>query len=220
MEYKIGQEFGKLTIVENASRFRTAGGHTYLRYKCKCECGNIVDVRKSSLTSSKVISCGCVQRGKDGIIHKRHNHYGTPIYQSWFAMKSRCLDKNNESYKNYQGRGITVCDKWLSFSGFYEDMGETYIEGYSIDRIDNYKGYSKDNCRWADYQTQAYNKRMLTSNKSGKTGVSWHKAAKRWRVKFIEPETKIEIVKFYDYLWDAIYFRMELEQKHHGYVKD
>ncbi len=220
MKYQIGHKFGKLTVVEEESNFITEGGYPYLRYKCQCECGNFVFARKSQLKSSRVVSCGCIIRTKDGIIHERHKHYGTQIYQSWFAMKSRCMDTKNAMYKNYGERGISVCDKWLSFAGFFDDMGSSYIKDYSIDRIDNNIGYCKENCRWADDSTQAYNQRMSSKNKSGKTGVSWHKTTKRWRVKFIEPETKVEIVEFYDYLWDAIYSRMELEQKYHGYVKE
>jgi len=220
LKYQIGHEFGKLTVVEEESNFITEGGYPYLRYKCQCECGNFVFARKSQLKSNRVVSCGCIIRTKDGTIHERHEHYGTQIYQSWFAMKSRCLDTNNNAYENYGGRGISVCDKWLSFSGFYEDMGSSYIENYSIDRIDNNLGYSKENCRWSDIDTQAYNKRLSSSNKSGKTGVCWKKNTSEWRVKFVEPKTKVQIIKAFKYIWDAIYYRMLLEQKYHGYVKE
>lgn len=74
-------------------------------------------------------------------------------------MKARCLNPKHKSYGGYGGRGITVCEKWLQFEGFYEDMGEKPEGKYSLDRIDNNGGYSKDNCRWVDSKTQSNNKR-------------------------------------------------------------
>jgi hypothetical protein len=78
-------------------------------------------------------------------------------YASWTSMKARCHNKNVINYDNYGGRGITVCDEWKnSFDTFYEDMGEK-PDGKSLDRIDVNKGYSKENCRWADNYTQMNN---------------------------------------------------------------
>lgn len=83
-----------------------------------------------------------------------------PLYGVWKSMKVRCYNKNRESYKNYGGRGITVCEEWLhSFSNFYNDMIEYYEEGLTLDRIDNNMDYSKDNCRWVDRKTQGRNQR-------------------------------------------------------------
>jgi len=72
-------------------------------------------------------------------------------------MKSRCLNKNVRAYAKYGAIGITVCDKWLTFSGFLEDMG-VKPEGYTLDRIDGSKGYYKENCRWATYEEQNNNR--------------------------------------------------------------
>jgi len=221
LKYEIGEKFGLLTVIDNEDRYVTTGGYSYLRYKCKCDCGNEVMARKSNLKGSKVISCGCVQRGTDGILHKRHNMYGTPIYQTWFAMKSRCSNTRDAFVCSvYKDRNITVCEKWLSFSGFFEEMGDSHIEGYSIDRIDNDKGYFKDNCRWADKTTQAYNQRKQVTNTSGKTGVHWDKKSNKWRVKFTIPRTTKIVVAWFRYLWDAVIYRMQLEQEHYGYVKE
>lgn len=221
MKYDIGKRFGLLTVTGEEKQFITKGGYAYLRQMCKCDCGNDVITRKSNLTSGKVISCGCVQRGPGGVLHKRHNMYGTPIYQTWFAMKSRCSnDKDAYIYTVYKDRGITVCEKWLSFSGFFEDMGDSHVDGYSIDRIDNDKGYFKENCRWADATTQAFNQRKSPKNTSGKTGVHWDKKSNKWRVKFTIPRTKTIDIKWFKYLWDAVFYRMQMEQEHYGYVKE
>lgn len=82
-----------------------------------------------------------------------------PLYPMYGAMIQRCHNVNNAQYKNYGARGITVCDEWReSFEAFVRDMGER-PDGFSIDRIDNDKGYFPDNCRWADWMTQAQNRR-------------------------------------------------------------
>ena len=83
----------------------------------------------------------------------------TGIYASWYAMKQRCGNPNNLSYKNYGGRGITYPKKWESFVGFQEDMSNGYQKGLTLERIDNSKGYSKQNCRWVTRKENNNNKR-------------------------------------------------------------
>ena len=101
---------------------------------------------------------------KHGMSHSR-------IYQSWANMKVRCLCKTNKWYPHYGGRGITVCDEWMSFEPFYSwAMANGYSDSLTLDRIDNDKGYSPDNCRWATQHEQSMNKRHL-SNQTGYVGV-------------------------------------------------
>jgi hypothetical protein len=101
---------------------------------------------------------------------KTHGMKGTREYSIWGTMKKRCLKQNMPSYKYYGAKGITVCDKWLKFEGFFEDMG--FSNGLCLDRIDTSKGYYKENCRWVTYKENNRNK----SNNfliEGKTCAEW-----------------------------------------------
>ncbi len=101
-------------------------------------------------------------------------------YQSWSGMKRRCINKTNHAYSRYGGRGINICDRWItSFENFYSDMGHK-PEGYSIERINNDGNYEPDNCKWATPAEQSKNKRMYKNNKSGATGVT--KVGEKWNV--------------------------------------
>ena len=81
------------------------------------------------------------------------------IFAIWANMKQRCFNKNNPDYHNYGGRGITICERWLKFENFKDDMFKTYFEGATIERENNNLGYSLDNCHWTDRQVQGNNKR-------------------------------------------------------------
>ena len=94
----------------------------------------------------------------------------TKIYWIWSAMIQRCTNPNNKQFNDYGARGITVCDSWLSFNAFYNDMG--YLgPDYHLDRIDNSKGYSLDNCRWTSRVVNNKNKRVYKCNNTGISGV-------------------------------------------------
>lgn len=145
---------------------------------CRCDCGKERTVRNSSLVHGETRSCGCIGA------NKTHGLAKSPTWNVWARMKGRCLNVASPDYKDYGGRGIAVCDKWMAFEGFFEDMG-IRPEGMSIDRIDNNRGYFKDNCRWASAGVQAGNKR--TSIKLTIGGISGCLAtlARRSEVKYM-----------------------------------
>ena len=131
-----------------------------------------------SIKSGGTKGCGC-QRGK-GFKHGLESHR---FYPTWNALVQRCTNPKNKKYKNYGGRGITVCEEWLDVRNFIAwcKMTHPNIEDVSLDRIDNDKGYSPENCTWSDKTTQAINQRMQKNNTSGYVGIYWHKRGKKWR---------------------------------------
>ena len=210
MAYNItGKTFGKLKalkISEESTKTR--------KWVCICDCGKEVSVATNKLISGHTKSCGCLRIGTP--THKMTN---TRFYQIWLGIKKRC-DNKTVGVKYYRDAGITYSDRWKEFEKFYEDMHKDYEVSKTLDRIDPSGNYCKENCRWADDHIQGYNRRISNLNTSGKTGVSWHKATKKWYVRFILPDNQKEIGELYEYLWDAVYRRMQLEQLYHGKVKD
>jgi len=148
-------------------------------------------------------------------ISKQENHgmYKSLEYSSWFNMKQRCFNKNNVRYKDYGGRGITVCDRWKnSFENFYNDMGERK-EGFSLDRIDNNKGYYKENCRWSDNIEQGRNRRVQANNNSGVKGVSYFTKTSKWRA-CIKINGKNKHLGYYETIKEAEEARKQAELKY------
>lgn len=106
-----------------------------------------------------------------------------PLYSTWGNMWQRCFNKQHKNYPQYGGRGITVCQRWLTFANFVLDMGNKPA-GFTLDRIDNNGNYEPSNCRWASVSTQQYNKRPYKNNISGIPGIFYQKSLDRYQVKY------------------------------------
>lgn len=174
-----GDVFGRLTAVE----YSGVDAQNRPMVLCRCECGATKAVMVYSLTSGSVKSCGCLQRETAASIKKKHGKSNTREHNIWQLMLQRCKNPSASHYERYGGRGITVCDEWASFENFLADMGPC-PRGFSIDRVDNEKGYSKDNCRWATRNDQMRNTSRTILLTLELEGVTQTLCLKDWSAKF------------------------------------
>lgn len=151
-----GKTFGKLKVLYRYGVDNNGKNSTWL---CECFCGNKVVFTKPNLKRNSMSSCGCFSKKHTKEVLTTHGLTYSNSYKIWENMKTRCLNINCSSYKNYGGRGIKICDKWSdSFEEFYKDMGVSE-KGMSLERIDNEKGYFKENCIFINKNQQSKNRR-------------------------------------------------------------
>jgi len=160
-----GEVFGERVVMEQLDETKNG----YVLYLVKCKCGSTSKTSGSYLRqypNRSCSSCSLKIKTKKGKDHYRYKHGQasrllgkTRIYHIWISMRERCNNANNKQFKDYGGRGIKVCKEWDDVEVFCKDMGERPSIRHTLDRIDNDKGYNKENCRWATYEQQARNKR-------------------------------------------------------------
>lgn len=158
MTPKLIQDLGIMFASEGSKERRRYG-----LYKCG-HCGEEFKAKTTRIKSGVIKSCGCLVGEYHGM--KKHRFYDT--YRN---MMKRCYTKSNPAYKHYGERGISVCEEWQDIIKFVAWADSTYIEGYTLDRVDNAGNYEPSNCRWVDATTQAINQRMMKNNTTGYVGV-------------------------------------------------
>lgn len=177
-----GKRFGMLTVEEEAQPYISPKGVSCTRWKCRCDCGNEKIALSHYLKNGRTNNCGCQTSKKKAKAKTVHGLNGTRIRKVWASMMNRCNNPNCYEYDIYGGRGITVCEEWKKLENFAK---WAYSNGYkesaefgecTIDRIDNNKGYSPDNCRWATAKEQGNNKRnnhFIEYNGKRQTIAQW-----------------------------------------------
>jgi hypothetical protein len=176
-----GRRFGYLTVISYA-------GHKNNRiyFNCKCDCGNQKEIRGSHLKGGLIVSCGCYHKKVTSTISQKvitHGKSQTRLYRVFMDMKTRCYNSKSKDYKNYGGRGITICKEWLQDYTSFEDWAlkngydESAKKGVcTIDRINVNGNYEPSNCRWVSNKEQANNKttnHYITYNGETKTISQW-----------------------------------------------
>ena len=170
-----GQRFGRLLVIEECGHKRKE-----IQWMCKCDCGKYFLAGGWDLRSGRTVSCGCKRREGNKSNSFRFQHKDESIARKYTNMKTRCYNPKYYLFQHYGGKGITVCDEWLGKNGFENFYHWSIKHGYkpelSLDRIDNAKGYSPDNCRWVSMKEQQNNRtnnHMITANGETHTMSEW-----------------------------------------------
>ena len=168
-----GQKFNRLAAIKPVRKYKS--GNTI--WLCRCDCGNFCEVEGSLLRRGKQKSCGCYPSERMKQLNTKHNGFGTRLYEIWRQMHRRCYGENTKAYKDYGGRGISICKEWSEFGPFREwALSSGYRDDLTIDRINVNGDYCPENCRWATVKQQANNRRSnhkISFNEETHTISEW-----------------------------------------------
>lgn len=154
-----GQRFGRLLV-----HCRSPAKAVRVKWACRCDCGNTVSVEGQHLRDGTASSCGCLQKERTSLSRKTHGLSNTRIYSIWTGMRMRCNSSAHTAYAYYGGRGIGIAPEWENPETFYAwAVSHGYEDHLEIDRIDNDRGYSPDNCRWVPHSDNMKNLRCNTN---------------------------------------------------------
>jgi hypothetical protein len=173
----IEKRYGRLSVISEVEKKKGAR-----QVSAVCDCGVVKTYNLGALSRRRTSSCGCLNmesRLSSGSHFNTKGGEHTGAYRSWASMKQRCLDPAAENYADYGGRGISVCERWLDFEGFFADMGSRPLRK-SIDRINPNGNYELSNCRWATVKQQSNNRRnnrWITHDGQSKTVSQWSSLA-------------------------------------------
>jgi hypothetical protein len=156
----VGDRFSRL-VVQSFWSGTCENGWFVSWVKCNCDCGNQLDVRRSSLVCGETRSCGCLQRELQSARARTHAFSDTRIYRVWWGMVRRCRDQNEKSFRFYGARGISVCEAWnRDFVAFFDwAMANGYDHHLSLERVDCKGNYEPANCCWIPRNDQQKNTR-------------------------------------------------------------
>lgn len=156
IDVKIGDKKSRLTVIELLPSKKIPCGVFVRRIKCKCECGKEKEMYLKHFISGDSSSCGCYLKE----LTQKHGKSDTRLFRVWAAIKQRCRKTpSKKTNKSYYDKGITMCDEWKDFINFYNwSINNGHEDNLTIDRIDNSKGYSPQNCRWVSHTVNLNNR--------------------------------------------------------------
>jgi hypothetical protein len=213
----IGERFGRLVIIDKAEKYKY--------WKCVCDCGELKSVRQDAMLRGDTLSCGCLAKEKAAERAKTafttHGLSKSKVRAAWKDMIRRCYTETCNNYPNYGAKGVTVCDRWRGrdgFLNFVEDMGIPNDED-TLERMSVQGNYEPENCKWeSSLSVQGFNKRLKSTNTSGKTGVRKTKVG-TWQA-YIQKDGKFHDLGSHKNFDDAVKARREGELKHYGFYQE
>lgn len=168
-----GKRFGRLKVLSRAPN--ESGKNA--KWHCLCDCGGLKVVLSYALHKGITSSCGCIKREQNRTMFTRHGYSRSPEWNAWQGLKNRCYSPTYKGYKNYGGRGIKVCERWMDcFDNFLADMGKRPSINHSIERLDVNGDYSPSNCTWATIDVQSRNRRnnvLITKDGETRCATDW-----------------------------------------------